>query len=114
MTVNLRGTGFTPDAPVEAYLASTPVLIGSTLADASGVASLSVTIPSGYEGTHSLVLFEPSTGLIQRQMVEIIDTVLPATGTSSPPVTLIFALVALLAGLALLRRPSMSTHRTGD
>lgn len=106
MSVNLSGTGFTPNAEVEAYLASTPVLLGSTTADASGAALLTVTIPSNFEGNHSLLLFEPVSGLIQRQVVEIANAELPATGASSQPMLTVLAVLALLAGAVLVRRPS--------
>jgi LPXTG-motif cell wall-anchored protein len=110
VTVDVNGTNFTPDARVEAYLASTPLLLGATTADPSGNAAITVTIPPNYEGIHSLVLFEPATGLIQRQVVEITATELPLTGTSSSPFTLIMAILALLAGAVLVRWPSFSRH----
>ncbi len=107
MTIDLSGTGFTPGARVEAYLASTPLLLGFTAANPSGVATLSVTIPANFGGIHSLILFEPTTGLIQRQVVEITDIVLPATGSSSQPFALFIALLAVLAGALLMRWPSL-------
>jgi LPXTG-motif cell wall-anchored protein len=110
MTVDVNGTNFTPGARVEAYLASTPLLLGATTADPSGNAAITVTMPPNYEGIHSLILFEPATGLIQRQVVEITATELPLTGTSSSPFTLIVAILALLAGAVLVRWPSFSRH----
>ena len=110
MTVDVNGNNFTPGARVEAYLASTPLLLGTTTADPSGNAAITVTIPLNYEGIHSLVLFEPTTGLIQRQVVEITATELPLTGTSSSPFTLVVAILALLAGAVLVRWPSFNRH----
>jgi LPXTG-motif cell wall-anchored protein len=110
MTVDVNGTNFTPGARVDAYLASTPLLLGATTADPSGNAAITVTIPPNYEGIHSLVLFEPTTGLIQRQEVEITATVLPSTGASSSPFTLMMAMLALLAGALLVRWPSSTLH----
>ena len=110
MTVDVNGNSFTPGARVETYLASTPLLLGTTTADPSGNAAITVTIPLNYEGIHSLVLFEPTTGLIQRQVVEITATELPLTGTSSSPFTLVVAILALLAGAVVVRWPSSSRH----
>jgi LPXTG-motif cell wall-anchored protein len=110
VTVDVNGTNVTPGARVEAYLASTPLLLGATTADPSGHAAITVTIPPNYEGIHSLVLFEPTTGLIQRQVVEITATELPLTGTSSSPFTLVVAILALLAGAVLVRWPSFNRH----
>jgi hypothetical protein len=110
MTVDVNGTNFTPGARVEAYLASTPLLLGATTADPSGNAAITVTMPPNYEGIHSLILFEPATGLIQRQVVEITATVLPSTGASSSPFTLFVAILALFVGALLVRWPSFSLH----
>jgi LPXTG-motif cell wall-anchored protein len=110
MTVDMSGINFAPGARVEAYLASTPLLLGVTTADPSGNAAITVTIPPNYEGIHSLILFEPVTGLIQRQVVEITATALPSTGASSSPFTLVVAILALLAGAVLVRWPSFSLH----
>ncbi|GIT78840.1 hypothetical protein LLS1_05090 [Leifsonia sp. LS1] len=54
-TVTLVADGFAVDSPVTFGLYSLPVTLGVVPADAQGTASLTVVIPSGYEGAHSLV-----------------------------------------------------------
>lgn len=54
-TITLVADGFAVDSPVTFGLYSVPVTLGVVNADAAGVARLTVVIPAGYEGAHTLV-----------------------------------------------------------
>ncbi|WP_349866110.1 putative Ig domain-containing protein [Leifsonia sp. WHRI 6310E] len=53
--ITLVADGFAPDSPVTFGLYSVPVTLGVVDADAQGTARLTVVIPAGYEGAHTLV-----------------------------------------------------------
>ncbi|GAA0434531.1 beta strand repeat-containing protein [Leifsonia naganoensis] len=54
-TITLVADGFAPDSPVTFGLYSVPVTLGVVDADAQGTARLTVVIPAGYAGAHTLV-----------------------------------------------------------
>ncbi|WP_313543988.1 beta strand repeat-containing protein [Leifsonia aquatica] len=54
-TITLVADGFASDSPVTFGLYSVPVTLGVVDADAQGTARLTVVIPAGYEGAHTLV-----------------------------------------------------------
>lgn len=102
--VTLTATGFIPGAGVDVYLASTPVLLGNATADDAGTVVTNVAIPLGYEGTHSLVVFDPATGTLLRQVVEIAPAILPSTGVSDGPTILLGGMLIMLFGAVLMTR----------
>jgi hypothetical protein len=53
-TFTATGTGFAPYAPVTFGIYSSPMTLAHATADASGSASASVTIPSGFSGSHTV------------------------------------------------------------
>lgn len=102
--------GFVAGSKVDAYIASTPMFLGSTTTDAQGRIELSLAIPRGIEGEHSIVLFEPSTGRLVRQVIVVAPLALPVTGATDPtdrPVTI--ALLLLVFGA--LAASGASSHR---
>lgn len=109
-TVQVRVGGFTPGEWVYVYVASEPVLVGTGRADENGVVSLTVVVPV-LTGQHSLVLHEPATGRLVRQVVTIGSVELPGTGHDITPVVM-WGLAALLLGavLAVGGRRSQRRH----
>ena len=94
--------GFTPGETVHLIVASNPRIIGTTQASDQGVVQLTGTIPSDVAaGSHTLVVYAPSSGLGALQSV-IIDpsfTRLPATGAHPAPY---LALWVIAIGIVLL------------
>jgi LPXTG-motif cell wall-anchored protein len=74
-TITLVADGFAPDSPVTFGLYSVPVTLGVVDADAQGTARLTVVIPAGYEGAHTLVAL--GTAPDGRERVLRTDFVLP-------------------------------------
>jgi hypothetical protein len=97
--ITIEADGFTPGAWVYVYVASDPMLVATTLADAGGRIRTAFRVPP-LSGAHSLLLYEPSTASLTRHGIVIDLAALPRTGTSTMPVP--WALVLLLAGAALL------------
>jgi LPXTG-motif cell wall-anchored protein len=63
-TVTVDVAGATRDGSVEVWLHSTPVRLAVVQADASGVASRTVTIPAATEtGTHRIQVVDTTTGV---------------------------------------------------
>ena len=103
--VRISGSGFVPGEIVDMYIASTPILLGSTIADANGVATIEAVIPAGLEpGAHSLVLHSPSSGIGFRQTVTLTTdattAALPTTGRD-PSRGVLLALLLLASGAML-------------
>jgi hypothetical protein len=101
-TITVTGTGFEPGESVAIELHSTPVLLGSVIANGSGAISGTFTIPASVPaGSHSLVLTGSVTGVSSGAIA--IDATLAFTGTN--PVPLGLGAIALVAiGLSLRRR----------
>ena len=75
--VTVQAPGFTPGEQVSVTLHSTPVVLGTVVANASGVVDTTVTIPSGTApGAHELIL----TGLTSGTVVTIPITVTAVAG----------------------------------
>lgn len=55
-TITLTGSGFAPNSGVEFYFLSTPTLLGTYTANASGVVSASVALPADATGPHTIRL----------------------------------------------------------
>jgi LPXTG-motif cell wall-anchored protein len=107
----VRNDGYVPGTTVEVYIASDPTFLGSGVADSFGGVAITVTIPTGLTGQHSIVLYVPDLGLGTRQIIQIASGAatggtLPATGGAlgwTPP-----AIGLLLGGAAIVliaRRP---------
>jgi len=98
--------GFTPGEWVYAYVASEPTLVGAARADATGTVRLSLEIPA-LSGQHSLVLYEPSSGLMKRQALDIVVPALPRTGghPAGWPIGLALTMFGVLLLVASARIP---------
>lgn len=74
-SITVAGTGFAADAALRIELRSTPVTIGSTVADAAGAFRATVTIPADTAaGAHSVVVIDPAG----------VETVVPLAVTAAP------------------------------
>jgi uncharacterized repeat protein (TIGR02543 family) len=114
-TINASGTGFKPDSPVEAWLYSTPVLLGSGLANADGSFDNTYAIDSDFPlGDHTVVLhgISPTDEVITLALgVTVI-----ADEAASPGNTLLIGILAFLGalltvGLWLVLRRRSGTHK---
>jgi len=105
-SITVTGTGFEPGESVAIELHSTPVLLGTVIANSSGAISGTFTIPaSAPEGSHSLVLTGSVTGVSSGGIT--IGGPLAFTGTNPVPLGLgAVALVGIGIGLILRRRAS--------
>jgi len=113
-SVRLSYGGFVSGSRVDVYFASTPRFLGSTTTDARGRVALTIAIPRGIEGQHSIVLFEPSTGRLVRQVIVVVPLSLPVTGateTTGRPVTI--ALFLLVFGALAASGASSRRRRNG-
>ena len=102
--VTVSGTGFAPNSNVEVFLRPSGQRLATTTADAAGAVSVSVTIPAGTTGSVTLELVgldAAGNPLVRSVGLTIVDSNLPATGSSNAPV-LVAALVAAAAGGVLL------------
>jgi uncharacterized delta-60 repeat protein/LPXTG-motif cell wall-anchored protein len=99
--------GFTPGELVQLVVASTPQVIGSGYANASGFVTLTGALPRNLgAGKHTVALYAPVSKRGFRQPITVTTSQLPATGATNPSDTLLSAmyLVALGASLLLSRR----------
>ena len=99
--------GFTPGELVQLVVASTPQVIGSGYANASGFVTLTGALPRNLgAGKHTVALYAPVSKRGFRQPITVTTSQLPATGATNPSDTLLSAmyLVALGAGLLVTRR----------
>jgi LPXTG-motif cell wall-anchored protein len=103
-----RDNGNDPGEQVNGYVHSTPVFVGSTTANAKGVATLNFTIPTSLAlGTHTLRLVGQSSGRVGSVQFTVsrAGSNSPASGASGLPFTGgsdIWQLTAGGAGLVLL------------
>ncbi len=107
-SVTLEARGFLPGESVDFVLHSDPVYLGTVVADAAGVARLTVTIPAGVPaGGHHVLAAGLTSGTWSRVPVVVTASggrVLAATGTSAAGATGIgVALIAFGAGLVAVR-----------
>ncbi|GCD21452.1 hypothetical protein CTKZ_30140 [Cellulomonas algicola] len=116
-SVTLVARGFLPGETVQFHLHSEPVLLGTAVADASGVATLVTAVPAGTAaGLHHVV----ATGTTSQRTAQIELTV-AAAGTSSgtrlastgaDPAGLLGLVAALLvAGAAMVAAPRVRARR---
>jgi hypothetical protein len=117
-TETLIAFGFRPGSQVDFWLHSTPTLLGSSIANASGTATLVVGLPLGFVGAHSAQSVGINTAGDVRnlsQPLTISAAELAATGAEAMPILIIgtFALgmgvVLVLAGVR--RRPTRTALR---
>jgi ELWxxDGT repeat protein len=120
-------TGFNANEMVLMVMASNPVVIGSTNADANGNVAITGVIPSNATvGNHTLALYAPVSGFGAKQAITVTNSVpasgsggstsgasstpsvdpstLPATGQGSNPSLLAYLLLILGIGLLAGRR----------
>jgi LPXTG-motif cell wall-anchored protein len=115
----VSGDGFAGDSTVTFGIYSTAVVLGTTTASASGHVSMSITIPAGYSGQHSIVaagIGADGAPLFLRSDITVAAPAVAGTGTAAgtvaftgPPedvslVVLIGLLLLTAGGIVLLRR----------
>ncbi len=93
--VTVSTGGFTPGARVNVYFASTLQYAGTGIADANGVVTIPVVVPSGLAGKHHVVVYSEVSQTGVRQAVTVVSTTLPATG-SNGAISSTIAMTALL------------------
>lgn len=112
-TLEIESTGFTPNAPAEIWLHSTPVLLSSSHSDATGTITATVHIPADLTpGQHTLEVKMPSRtcslALTSNQGVEASNTarnqpsVSPDTSSHSLAFTGFSAITSLAVVVVLL------------
>lgn len=101
----VTGDGYLPGETVDVVLHSTPFALGSAVADLNGDFSLSVTLPSGVSGSHTIT----STGVTSGRVATLAVTIDPTLASSALPFTGVaitgigaIALVALAVGGLML------------
>jgi len=105
--LTLQGAGFAPNSTVQLTVFSTPVSLGTTVADGTGAFSAEVTIPAGLtNGTHHLVASGvDASGAVRNLVTEVTlsggTPALAYTGFSPAPY-IGGGLVLLLAGAGLV------------
>ncbi|MCU1367218.1 MAG: hypothetical protein JWN39_2857, partial [Ilumatobacteraceae bacterium] len=67
--VTVRATDFPAFGVGQLYIASDPVLLGSSVADDFGTIAITVVLPNNFTGQHSLVLYQPSNHVGSRQTI---------------------------------------------
>jgi LPXTG-motif cell wall-anchored protein len=82
--ISVTYRGFTPGETVQFVIASTPRLLGTGVANASGVVTVTGKIPSSIGvGEHTIALYSPVSGAGFRQVVTVSAATLPQTGSNS-------------------------------
>lgn len=107
-TVTVSYSGFTPGEKVEVWVHSTPILLFTATADASGTVSAQVTLPAGLElGAHQVILKGLTSGIeyVTPVTVSASSGTLPQSGFNvAAPLLLGIALLAAGAGVLAARR----------
>jgi LPXTG-motif cell wall-anchored protein len=110
-TVDLAATGFAAGETVRIDLHSTPIQLGTAVADATGAVHTTVTIPADVEpGDHTIVLTGETSGATASVAITVdapqsAGEALPVTGShSGATATVGLGLVVLGAGLVSLGR----------
>ena len=99
--------GFTPGELVQLVVASTPQVIGSGYANASGVVTLTGSVPNNLgAGKHTLAVYAPVSKKGFRQPITVGASELPITGSTGATHNMMTAmyLIAIGLGLILARR----------
>jgi hexosaminidase len=103
-TIVLTAHGFRPGTQVDFWLHSTPLLLGSAIANSSGIAVLNATLPSNLSGVHVAQALGVSPSGINRNLTQQLTirlaSSLASTGsTITTPLALASSLI--IVGLAL-------------
>jgi hypothetical protein len=123
-TVTLSGDGFKSGTIAAAGMYSDPVTLGQGTADSTGKVTVSVTIPAGTTGVHTLILLGTAADGSPRALTKSVTVAvgssddptddpdnggtLPQTGAGDAWMTLLWAAVALQIGLIVAVRASRS------
>ncbi len=102
-TVTVAGSGFALDSNVYVTFESTPLLLATATADASGDFSVDVTIPYSSSGQHTLVatgLDPQGSARVLTSIIQVRSATRPPTPQSTAPTGLILAIAA--AGIVVL------------
>lgn len=105
-TVRITVDGFAPGVTVRLVVASDPQVLGSGVAAADGLVSVSGVVPLDLSpGWHTLAVIDEN-GVGFRQAITVSAPVLPATGgvPVSPVVPLLLVVVGVLAAAGPRRR----------
>jgi LPXTG-motif cell wall-anchored protein len=110
-TIVATHKGFVPGEKVQLFVASTPRLIGTGIANRSGLVTITGKIPSNLGiGKHTLALYAPVSGIGFRQTINVGAGTLPATGTNTEGPFVSALLMLVLGSMFLLwtRRRSVA------
>lgn len=115
-TVSFTGSGFTPGEKVNVIAHSTPVLLGSVTANASGAVSGSVRLPASFPvGAHTLELQGVTSGAAVSASFTVgtvpsaaTDMVPRTTGTAQGAALLVLLAAVVMGGLVWRRRRATS------
>jgi hypothetical protein len=116
-SITIDASGFTPDASVTVTLHSSPVLLTTTTADASGAVHVTVKLPSNVTaGGHTIILSDGThiasfaITVASSGQPGLADTGVDVSGGLSTGEWLLGAGVLLMAGASLRRRRYSSSH----
>lgn len=82
--VTVTATGFEPGEDVEFVFESTPVVVGSAIADAVGAATITFTVPDVEAGAHQLTATGTTSGLAVSVATAVIAAATPTDPTPTP------------------------------
>jgi LPXTG-motif cell wall-anchored protein len=106
------GSGFQPGETVNAEMHSTPLFIGTRVADANGQVSFAWTVPVGTPvGAHRLVLIGDISGTASATFT-VVAAALPATGSNTTTPAIVIGLLLTLAGGTISLLTVRRAHRT--
>lgn len=116
-TIELVAEGFRPGTQVDFWIHSTPRLLGSANADGAGIARLTVALPAGLTGAHTVQALGISPGgaswnLTRTLTIAASSGGLAATGVEVAPIAT-RGLLLVLTGLALLLAVRMRASTGG-
>jgi LPXTG-motif cell wall-anchored protein len=84
-TFQLTSSGWAPNASLTGTLNSTPVSLGTFVADASGNVSQTITVPAGFAvGAHTVTLTGAVTGVATAVTASVPITVVAADAATTP------------------------------
>jgi LPXTG-motif cell wall-anchored protein len=105
------GSGFQPGETVTAEMHSTPLFIGTRIADANGQVSFAWTVPAGTPvGEHQFVLTGDVSGTASATF-NVVAAALPATGSNTTSPAIVIGLLLTLAGGTISLLTMRRAHR---
>jgi streptogramin lyase len=112
-TIAATYTGFSPGETVQLVIASTPLVIGTAVANESGSVTVSGELPLTIGvGEHTVALYAPSSGVGFRQTVTTSAATLPVTGSNAVvPLGIGSVLFIIGVGMMATRRDPTRTGR---